>query len=347
MDLQWVWYALIGVLFIGYAILDGFDLGIGVLYPFLPRSDNERSVLRSAIGPVWDGNEVWLVAAGGALFAAFPASYAFAFSGFYLAIMLVLFGLILRAVSLEFRHRDEKWARVWDLGFFVGSLLPALLLGCAVGNLIRGVPMAILAPTVPGAGLDYTGTFLELLNPYSLLCGVLGLSMFVMQGASWAALKSEGALHARAVKARSYAQIAFAVLAVATTVATVHVARQSIDNVLSNFFGWVAIVALVSGLVAARFAMQRRHDSGAFLASSLTVLGLVLLWGTGTYPSLIIERNAAGFSGRGLTVETSSSSLTLKVMLLIAVVFIPLVLGYTVFVYKTFWGRVKTESPEY
>jgi cytochrome bd ubiquinol oxidase subunit II len=345
-DLQWIWYALIGVLFIGYAILDGFDLGIGVLYPFLPRSDGERSVLRSAIGPIWDGNEVWLITAGGALFAAFPAAYALAFGGFYLAIMLVLFGLILRAVSLEFRHRDEKWTRVWDLGFFVGSLLPALLLGCAVGNLIRGVPMAVIAPRVPGAGLDYTGSFLDLLNPYSLLCGVLGLSMFVLQGASWAALKSEGALRERAAKARSYAQIAFAVLVVATTIATVFAARHHVHNVLTRPFGWVAIAVLAAGLAAALFVTRRRNDFGAFAASSLATAGLVLLWGAGNYPSLVVDRHG-GTTGAGLTVETSSSSLTLKVMLLIAVVFVPLVLGYTAFVYKTFRGRVGSENSEY
>jgi len=346
MDLQWVWYVLIGVLFVGYAILDGFDLGIGVLYPFLGRSRNERAVLRSAIGPIWDGNEVWLITAGGALFAAFPIAYAFAFSGFYLAIMLALFGLILRAVSLEFRHRDEKWGTVWDLGFFVGSLLPALLFGVAVGNIVRGVPMEVVVPKVPGAGLDYAGSFLELLNPYALLCGVLGLSMFVMQGAAWAAVKSESDLHERTVKVRSYAQIAFVALLAATTVATWFVVEEHVTNNLSRFFGWVAIVALIAGLCLGRLGMMRGNDAGTFFGTSLSVLGLVGLWGAGAYPSMILER-AGDTLGAGVTVEHSSSHLTLKVMLIIAVIFVPLVLAYTVYVYKTFWGRVKTESPEY
>ena len=346
MDLQWIWYVLIGVLFTGYAILDGFDLGIGVLYPFVGRSSNERAVLRSSIGPIWDGNEVWLITAGGALFAAFPIAYAFSFSGFYLAIMLVLFGLILRAVSLEFRHRDEKWATVWDLGFFVGSLLPALLFGVAVGNIVRGVPMAVVDPAMPGAGLDYAGTFFELLNPYALLCGVLGLSMFVMQGAAWATLKSEGDLRARTAKVRSWAQVVFVVLLVGTTVATWFVVEDHVTNNLSRVFGWVAIAALVAGLVIARLGMARGNDSGAFLGTSLSTLGLVGLWGAGAYPSMILERTGDVLSP-GVTVEDSSSSLTLKVMLVIAVIFIPIVLAYIVYVYKTFWGRVKTESPEY
>jgi cytochrome d ubiquinol oxidase subunit II len=166
MTLADVWFVLVAVLLTGYAVLDGFDLGAGVLYPFLGRTEEQKATIRSAIGPVWDGNEVFLVAGGGALFAAFPPVYAMTFSGFYLAIMLFLFGLIFRAVSMEFHHRDEKWARVWDAGFFVGSLLPALLAGVALGNVIRGVPL--------DANGDYTGTFLELLNPYSLLIGVTG-----------------------------------------------------------------------------------------------------------------------------------------------------------------------------
>src|SRR5664280_1947792 len=188
MLLQVIWFVLVGVLLAGYAVLDGFDLGVGALYPFLGKSEADKAVLRTSIGPVWDGNEVWLLTGGGALFAAFPAVYAMTFSGFYLAIMLVLFGLILRAVSLEFRHRDSSWSRVWDGAFFLGSLLPSILVGCALGNVIRGVPM--------DTNGDYTGTFLQLLNPYSLLVAVTGLFLIVTHGAAWVALKSEpGTLH--------------------------------------------------------------------------------------------------------------------------------------------------------
>ena len=180
---QGLWFLLIFVLIAGYFVLDGFDLGAGVLYPFVAKGDEEKAVVRTSIGPVWDGNEVWLLTAGGALFAAFPAAYATTFSGFYLAVMLVLFGLIVRAVSLEYRGIDHKWAKVWDGCFFVGSLLPALLLGVAVGNIYAGIPMS--------ANGDYTGIpLLGLITPFTLLCGLLGLSMFLAQGASWLALKA-------------------------------------------------------------------------------------------------------------------------------------------------------------
>ena len=172
-----LWFFLIFVLIAGYFVLDGFDLGVGVLYRALAKTDAERALVRRSIGPVWDGNEVWLLTAGGALFAAFPAAYATTFSGFYLAVMLVLFGLIVRAVSLEFRAHDASWSRVWDVCFIVGSFLPALLLGVAVGNAFAGIPMA--------ANGDYSGVpLLGLITPFTLLCGLLGLSVFVTQGAT-------------------------------------------------------------------------------------------------------------------------------------------------------------------
>ncbi|HEX5642933.1 MAG TPA: cytochrome d ubiquinol oxidase subunit II, partial [Thermoleophilia bacterium] len=188
MTLANIWFFLVALLLTVYVILDGFDLGAGVLYPFLGKTDADKSVIRAAIGPVWDGNEVWLITGAGAIFAAFPMVYAMTFSGFYLAIMLVLFGLILRAVSLEFRHRDSSWSGVWDAAFFVGSLVPSVLVGVALGNVIRGVPM--------DAQGNYIGTFWELLNPYSLLVGVTGLFLLVQHGAAWLAVKAEGELHA-------------------------------------------------------------------------------------------------------------------------------------------------------
>ena len=209
---QGLWFLLIFVLIAGYFVLDGFDLGAGVLYPFVAKGDEEKAVVRTSIGPVWDGNEVWLLTAGGALFAAFPAAYATTFSGFYLAVMLVLFGLIVRAVSLEYRGIDHKWAKVWDGCFFVGSLLPALLLGVAVGNIYAGIPMS--------ANGDYTGIpLLGLITPFTLLCGLLGLSMFLAQGASWLALKAPkpSDLQARAAKLRFPLQIVSLVLFVAVT----------------------------------------------------------------------------------------------------------------------------------
>ena len=210
-----IWFALVGVLFAGYAVFDGFDLGIGTLYPFLGKSEEDKAVMRASIGPVWDGNEVWLLTAGGALFAAFPAVYATVFSGFYLALMLVLFALIFRAVSFEFHAHDEAWGTVWDWAFFGGSALPSLLFGVAVGNIVLGVPLAVDG--------EFAGNFFTLLgiwngfNPFTLVIGVLGLSMILVQGASWLALKSEGDLYERAVKTRSLlAWVFVALVAVAT-----------------------------------------------------------------------------------------------------------------------------------
>jgi len=347
MSLAWLWYIIVGVLIIGYAVLDGFDLGIGVLSPFLAKDEGERSILRAAIGPVWDGNEVWLITAGGALFAAFPFAYAFAFSGFYLAIMLVLFGLILRAVSLEFRHRDQRWGKLWDACFFVGSLLPALLLGCAVGNLIRGVPMSSGLGMAPGAGPDYAGTFWGLLNPFSLLCGVVGLSMFVLQGAAWATLKTEGALHERAARVRSRAQVAFIVLVVATTVAAIFVERDQVHANVTSVIGWIMVVLLVAGVAWARRAMTKGRDLSVFLGSSLAVVGLLGLWGNGNWPFLVRERGVSGpLSGIQAT-QYHSSHLTLVVMLIIAVIGMPLVIAYTAYVYRLFKGKVRADQSEY
>jgi len=186
-----VWFALLGVLLMGYAILDGFDLGVGILYPFVTRTDEERRIAMNSIGPLWDGNEVWLVTFGGALFAAFPEAYATVFSGFYTAFMLLLVALILRAVSMEFRSKlhSRLWRRIWDYAFFLGSTLATLLFGVAVGNAMVGIPL--------NEARDYTGTFLDLLNPYSLLVGILAVSLFAMHGCIYLLLKTSGALHER------------------------------------------------------------------------------------------------------------------------------------------------------
>ena len=208
-----LWFFLIFLLIAGYFVLDGFDLGVGVLYPFLAKTDDEKELVRHSIGPVWDGNEVWLLTAGGALFAAFAPAYATTFSGFYLAIMLVLFGLILRAVSVEFASRDPEWARIWNACFFAGSLLPALLLGVAVGNVYAGIPMDV-------AG-NYIGIpLLGLVTPFTLLCGLLGLSMFIVAGASWVTLKAplDSELRQRAIKFRFVGQLAAVVLFVLLSV---------------------------------------------------------------------------------------------------------------------------------
>jgi cytochrome d ubiquinol oxidase subunit II len=339
MTLENIWFFLVAVLLTVYVVLDGFDLGAGVLYPFIARTEGEKSTVRASIGPVWDGNEVWLLTGAGAVFAAFPAVYAATFSGFYLAIMLVLFGLILRAVALEFRHRDEGWTRVWDAFFFLGSLAPALLVGCALGNVIRGIPLN-------GNG-DYTGTFVELLNPYSLLVAVTGLVLLVTHGASWLAVKAEGPVYERAVKWRTPLFLACVVLAVVTSVATITWVPRASDNVLGSPVGWLFIVVLAGALVYT-FWQQRKEgaDLRAFLGSAVIIVALAGIAAVGNYPDIIPARGTPASTSLTVT-NASSESLTLKVMLIIALIGVPIVLFYTAFVYRTFRGKVKPAPGEY
>lgn len=332
MDLRVVWYVLIGALLTGYAILDGFDLGIGVLYPFLARDERERRTLLAAIGPVWDGNEVWLLTGGAALFAAFPHVYATVFSGFYLAMMLVVFGLIFRATSMEFR-RDPRWRRFWDGAFAVGSFIPALLFGVAVGNVARGVPL--------NAQMHYTGTFVTLLNPYALLIGLLGLSMFLVQGAAYAALKTEGGLQARARRWLRRSQVAFAFLFILSALASTFARPAAFSRPLA----WAAGVAVVVGIVWGWLAAARHRDLGAFLGSSLAIAGLMGILGAGNFPSLVPALNDHALS---LTIyNASSSEKTLSVMLVMALVGMPIVVGYTAFIYRVFKGKARPTEEGY
>ena len=339
MSLETIWFFLVAVLLTGYVVLDGFDLGVGVLYPFIARTEDERRLVRASIGPVWDGNEVWLLTGGGAIFAAFPAVYAMTFSGFYLAIMLVLFGLILRAVAMEFRHRDEAWARVWDAAFFVGSLVPAILVGCALGNVIRGVPL--------NAAGEYTGTFLDLLNPYALLVAVTGLALLVTHGASWLAVKAEGPVYERAVKWRTPLFIVCVALAVATSAATIASVSRASDNVFGSVLGWLFLAVLAVAVVST-FWQQRKEgaDLKAFLGSAVIIVALAGIAAVGNYPEIIPARGSDPSTSLTVT-NASSESLTLKVMLVIALIGVPLVLAYTAFVYRTFRGKTKAAPGEY
>jgi cytochrome d ubiquinol oxidase subunit II len=338
MGLQITWYVLIAVLLAGYAVLDGFDLGIGVLYPYIATNKGERAELRASIGPVWDGNEVWLVTGAGALFAAFPPVYAMAFSGFYMAIMLVLLGLILRAVALEFRHRDERRAALWDGAFHVGSILPALLLGVAMGNVVRGVPLT--------AAGDYSGTFWQLLNPFSLMVGLTGLAMFVSHGAAWAALKTDGVLRLRAAAVRWWAHLVFVALLALTTIYAAFDARDHFRHVVTRPVGWVMLLMLVAGIVVARLAMLRRRDTVVFLASSASIIAVFGIAAVGNYPAIVPARGSA--AGTSLTLSGASSShLTLTAMLVVAAIGMPIVLGYTVLIYRVFKGRTATDGSEY
>jgi cytochrome d ubiquinol oxidase subunit II len=339
MTLANIWFFLVALLLTVYVVLDGFDLGAGVLYPFIARGESQKSVVRASIGPVWDGNEVWLVTGGGALFAAFPMVYAMTFSGFYLAIMLVLFGLILRAVSLEFRHSDTAWAPVWDGAFFLGSLVPSLLVGVALGNVIRGVPM--------DAQGNYIGTFWNLLNPYSLLVGVTGLALIVQHGASWIAVKSEGALHERAFTWRQLTFWVCAVLAIATSLATILTVSRASDLVFGRPAGWLFLaIAVIGILYTVRQMYKKGGELKSFLGSAVIIIGFAGIAAVGNFPEMVPARGTPALTS--LTVERAASEhLTLLVMLILAVVFVPIVLIYTALIYRTFWGRTDAADADY
>lgn len=334
-----LWYFLIFLLIAGYFILDGFDLGAGVLYPFIAKTDEEKKLVRHSIGPVWDGNEVWLLTAGGALFAAFAPAYATTFSGFYLAIMLVLFGLILRGVSVEFASRDPEWSKVWNVCFFVGSLLPALLFGVAVGNIYAGIPM--------DASGDYSGVpLLGLVTPFTLLCGLLGLAMFLAAGAAWIALKAptDSELRGRAVRARSVSQIAAGVLFIAISAYGHFLIKPDMVPELGVVRWACAIlfaVALVAGLVlGSRGSSDGKTDLPVFIAQSVAALALVFLLAASMFPNLVVA--SAGSVGASITVATAASSdVALGWMTGIACIGVPLVLVYHVIVYRTFRGRLE------
>jgi len=334
LDLQLIWFLLIGVLLVGYAILDGFDLGVGMLHLFIAKEDRERRVLLNSIGPVWDGNEVWLLTAGGAIFAAFPKVYATVFSGFYLALMLLLVALVLRAVSLEFRSKVEarSWRAMWDAAFAFGSFLPALLFGVAIGNVVRGVPI--------GADGEFAGTFLGLLNPFSVAVGLLSVAMFLMQGASWLSLKTEDALRARAVRVGRGAWIAFVALWVIVTVYARFEAPHLFAN-YTNALTWIAPLVCVAAMAAYPFASGGR----AFAVSSLAIAALIAIMGQALFPYMV---PSLGDLANGLTIRNASSTpLTLKVMLGIALAGMPFVLGYTIWIYRKFLTPVVLDEHSY
>lgn len=332
---QVLWYFLIFVLIAGYFVLDGFDLGAGVLYPFLAKSEDEKSIIRRSVGPVWDGNEVWLLTAGGALFAAFAPAYATTFSGFYLAVMLVLFGLIIRAVSLEFRAHDPAWGKVWDVCFFVGSLLPALLLGVAVGNIYAGIPM--------DAAGNYSGVpLLGLITPFTLLTGLLGMAMFLAAGASWISLKAPlgSELRGRAVRVRTPLQLAAFALFAAVSLYALFLIQPEMVPAL-GFARWLFALLFVAALgVALYFGVKKDCDLVSFVAQSAAAVSLVGLLATSMFPNLVVA--VAGSLGPSITLMSAASSeLSLMWMTIFAVIGVPIVLVYHVIIYRTFRGRVE------
>ena len=333
-----IWFGLLGVLLAGYAILDGFDLGVGILHP-LAGDDRERRIMINAIGPLWDGNEVWLITFGGALFAAFPFAYQSIFTGFYTAFMLLLFALILRAVSMEFRSKLQWrfWRRLWDWTFFTGSFLATLLFGVAAGNGMIGVDLDEQSRMTIG--------ILDLLNPYGIMVGLLAVSMFAMHGAIFLNLKTEGKLREKLHNWMWHTWGIFLVLYILTTMFTL----IAVPRATANFdrFPWAAAVVVVNVLAIANIprAIFSGKPGQAFLSSCLTILAFVFLFAFALFPNIIT--NSADPAAHVTIYNAASSELTLKIMLLIAVIGMPFVLAYTAVIYWTFRGKVQLGEHSY
>ncbi len=332
MDLHLFWFVLLGVLLTGYAILDGFDLGVGIL-PLAARRAEERRVFMNAIGPLWDGNEVWLVTFGGALFAAFPRAYAAVFSSFYLPFMLLLFALIFRAVSMEFRskHEGAAWRRLWDGSFFAASALATFLMGVAVGDSMVGIPI--------GPDGDFTGAISDLLRPFALLVGALAVATFAMHGSIYLYLKTEGELHERL---HGWMWRTFGVFLVAYMVVTV-VALATVPAATRSVKGmplaWVVVLLNILAIANIPRAIFKGKPFYAFVSSSCTIAALVFLFGVALFPNLIVSSADPAWS---LTIANAASSeKTLSIMRTIAFLGMPFVAAYTGVVYWVFRGKVQ------
>ena len=364
--LRLIWWALIGVLLIGFAATDGFDLGVGVLSPFVAKTDLERRVALNAIGPVWEGNQVWLILGGGAIFAAWPPLYAVSFSGFYLAMFLTLAALILRPVGIKYRSKrpEQEWRQRWDWALFVAAFVPSLVFGVAVGNALVGAPFYFTPEMVP----QYAGSFFGLLSPFPLLCGLLSLSMVIMHGGAWLMLKTSGPMAERSRQYGSIAAMAVIVLfalgglvvwllldgyRITSPIVTDGPSNPLLKTVvrepgawLSNFsaYPWMMIAPALGfiGALGALIGMRRRSEVGTLLLSKLSIFGVISTAGVSMFPFLLPSSRDPNAS---LTVwDSSSSHLTLFIMLVATAIFLPIILTYTAWVYKVLWGKVEEQA---
>ena len=357
MDYNILWYIIIGVLLMGYAVLDGFDLGVGALHLF-SKSDHDRRIVINSIGPVWDGNEVWLVTAGGALFAAFPEVYATAFSSFYLPFMFLLFALIFRAVSIEFRSKESSktWRSFWDLGFSLGSIITTFLFGVAIGNIINGLPI--------NQRYDFVGHFTDLLNPYALLTGFFNLSLFSLHGSMYLIMKTEGDLQAKYKKIafRLFGLFFFLYFTVTVTTLFKHpemLANFSFGKILSphshpiihshqlliSTFAWIIIGLNMLAIINIPRCLIKGLEVQGLISSSATILAVVLFFALGLFPSLIPSSLNADWN---LNIYNGASTdYTLKTMFFIAIWGMPFVLAYTSLIYWTYRGKTKIDETSY
>jgi cytochrome d ubiquinol oxidase subunit II len=333
-DLNTLWFFLITILWVAYFFLEGFDFGVGILLPFLGKDDVDRRVMVNAIGPVWDGNEVWLLVAGGATFAAFPEWYATLFSGFYLPLFLILVALIARGVAFEYRGKDKRpeWKAWWDRAIFFGSALPALLWGVAFANIVRGVPI--------DSAKEYTGNLFTLLNPYALVVGITTFVLFTLHGAVFLSLKTHGPVAERASDTAKRLALPMAGLGVIVLVWTF--INESGDLNGTDIAAVVGSVLVALAAVGAVFAVLRGTHGWAFVGTGLTILLVTVTLFLYLYPNVMPSSTNAAY---GLDIHNASSTtMTLKVMTVVALIFTPIVLGYQAWSYRVFRKRVHREQ---
>lgn len=365
--LRLIWWALIGVLLIGFTVTDGFDMGVGALLTLIGKTDSERRVMINSVAPHWEGNQVWLVTAGGALFAAWPLVYAVSFSGFYIAMVLTLAALFFRPMGFDYRSKidDKRWRTAWDWGLVAGGFVPPVIFGVAFGNLLQGVPFQLSDLLIP----TYTGGFFALLNPFALVCGLVSLFMVVLQGATWLQLKTTDALHVRARNVAQLCALLTTVLFVAAGfwvqnlegfVVVSEAANQAASNPLAKEVAvqsgawmhnyqampilWLApIVGAVMPLLAL-LASRVERGGWAFLFSSLAIAGVILTAGIAMFPFVM---PSSTFPSHSLTMwDATSSELTLSIMTIVAAVFVPIILAYTLWCYIKMFGRLDAQYIE-
>ncbi|MEX5562212.1 cytochrome d ubiquinol oxidase subunit II [Pseudophaeobacter sp. 1A16562] len=363
--LRIIWWALLGVLLIGFALTDGFDMGVGALLPFVAKTDVERRVVINTVGPVWEGNQVWFILGGGAIFAAWPPLYAVSFSGFYLAMFVVLAALIVRPVAFKYRSKRDSttWRTRWDWALFAGGAVPALLFGVAVGNVLLGVPFFLTADLMPMYEGSFYGKFLGLLHPFAVLAGVVSFSMLLMHGAAWLTLKTEGVIAERARRIGTVAGMVAAggyVLAglwLAVGIDGFALVNDVVANGPSNPLysqvtregswlaayvarPWIVVAPLMgfAGIAMAIRGLKAGHEVSTLLWSKMAITGIVASVGLTMFPFILpstVDPNSS------LTVwDASSSHQTLFIMLVVTAIFMPLILAYTAWVYKVLWGKV-------
>lgn len=339
MALETLWYAVIGISVLLYTVLDGFDLGVGALH-LLARNDQQRRIFINSIGPVWDGNEVWLVIIMGGLFAGFPNVYATIFSGFYSLLMFLIAGLMFRAVAIEFRSKRESpiWRKTWDVVFSFASILVAFMLGVLIGNMIHGIPL--------DAEQNYVGDFSYFFHPYCVLVGITTTALFAMHGATYLNMKTEGETHATIQKWIQPAIFMFLFWYVATTIATLIYMPHMLETFHKS--PWLFIFPLLSffSILNIPYQIRKQNSGWAFLSSALSIALLLVLYGLGTYPVIVPSTLEPAL--HSLTIyNTASTPKTLGILMIVVAIGVPLVLAYGFWVYHIFRGKVKLDKSSY